>query len=129
MNASFGMSFPKLPTEMNITFSEFIYFPTYFGLVIVKTGVLGVRKKSLSSFIATIRFMFHSTGPTFINPKLTFITSCLIGFSYFRSPIWFKFWIKILSRYSFIASNLLLPYSIFLCPTLNQCSWTARTMI
>ena len=84
----FGMTFPKLPKEMNITSSRFIYFPTYFALVIIISGVLGVHKYPLCIFIATIRFKLHSTEPAFINPKLTFITSSLMGFSYFRCPAW-----------------------------------------
>jgi hypothetical protein len=92
LNAScFGMTFPKLPKEMNTTFSRFVYFPEYFGLVIIISAVLGVHIQFLCRFIATIRFMLHSTGSTFINPKLTFITSYLMGFSYFRSPAWFLF--------------------------------------
>jgi hypothetical protein len=82
----FCMTFPKLPEEMNITFSRFIYFPTYFALVIIISVVLCVRIQSLCSFIATIRSMLHSTGLTFINPKLTFITSYLMGF---RCSAWF----------------------------------------
>ena len=91
LNASFWYDFSRLPKEMNITFSRFLYFPIYFGFVIIIKRVWGVRKQSLCSFIATIRFMFYTTGPTFINSSLPFITSCLIDFSYFRSPVWFLF--------------------------------------
>ena len=82
--------------------------------LIIICGASGVGKQSRCSFIVIIRFVLHSTGPTFINPTLTFITSCLMGFSYFRSQILFQFWIV---SYDAIAANLLFPYSI----KLNSC--------
>ena len=106
----FGMTFPKHPKEMNITFSRFIYFPTYFALAIIISRVLGVRKQSLCSFIVTIRFVLYSTGPIFINPKLTFITSCLMGFSYFRTPMWFSVCIV---SYDVISSKSVIAVFIF----------------
>jgi hypothetical protein len=106
----FGMTFSRLPKEMNITFSKFIYFPTYFDLVAIINRVVCVRKQSLCSFIVTIWFMFHSAGPTFINSNLTFITSCLIYFSYFRSPVWFLFCIV---SYDVISSKYVIAVFIF----------------
>ena len=99
-----------LPKEMNITFSRFIYFPTYFAFAIIISGVLGVCMHSLCSFIDTIRFVLYSTWPIFINPKLTLITSYLMGFSYFRSPVWFQFCIV---SYDTVSSKSVIAVFIF----------------
>ena len=115
----FGMTFPKLPKEMNITFSRFIYFPGYFALVIIISGVLGVHIQSLCSFIVTIRFMLHSTG----------LLSLIQSLRSSRATLWVSLisdvqhgFYVVLFHMMLLPANLLLLYSICLCPTLKQCS-------